>query len=337
MIKIQQEVPLRSRNTFGIAATASVYVETDTIDELADYVRSLSKPDKTLILGGGSNILFASERCQCVIHPAIKGIDVVEETDGHVLIRVGAGEIWDEFVAWCVQRNYAGVENLSNIPGTVGACPIQNIGAYGAEAKETIETVEAIDMVDKQTMTFSKNQCCFDYRDSFFKQNKGKYIITAVCFRLSKNFIPNLKYADLQNELSGETDIDVKKIRQAVTNIRSRKLPDFSELGNAGSFFKNPTICYEKSQIIKQKDPKAPIYPASNGLFKISAAWLIRQCDWSNFREGNVGVHKQQPLVIVNYGNATGKEVIQLADRICSSVLEKFDIEMEKEVNIVLG
>ena len=333
MLYIRQESPLY--NTFGIPAIASVLVESDDVDELADYVRSLSEPLTVLLLGSGSNILFVSERCKTVIRPAIKGIEQIDETDGHVLLRVGAGEIWDDFVYWCVKRDYAGVENLSYIPGTVGACPIQNIGAYGVEAKETVETVEAIDMTTGQIVTFNNQQCLFDYRDSFFKKNKGKFLITAVYFRLSKRFIPNIKYNDLRLELSDDIHINIEKIRQAIIAIRSRKLPNPSELGNAGSFFKNPTVDNEKSKEIIQIDPLAPVYYVSDGRWKISAAWLVQQSGWKGIRVGNVGVHQRQPLALVNYGGATGREVFDFARKITDSVRAKFDVELEMEVNIV--
>jgi len=334
MIHIRQDVPLISYNSFGMAATASVLVESDDVAELAGFVRSLSDPSAVFLLGGGSNVLLVSDRCNVVIRPVMKGIEVIGETDDHVLARVGAGEVWDDFVKWCVERNYAGVENLSHIPGTAGACPIQNIGAYGVEAKETIETVETMKMDTGQTVTFNNLQCCFGYRDSFFKRNKGKYLITAVRFRLSKKFEPDVKYADLKSELSGNK-ISLKSIRQAVIAIRSRKLPNPAELGNAGSFFKNPTIDVVKSKEISQLYPQAPLYRTTDELWKISAAWLIDQCGWKGVREGCVGVHKMQPLVIVNYGGANGKEILHFAQKIIDSVSDKFGIGLEPEVNIV--
>ena len=337
MINIRQEVSLLPYNTFGTPATALVFVESDDVAELADFVRSLSDPFAATLLGGGSNMLFVSDRCDLVIHPVMKGIEVVNETDDHVWVRAGAGEIWDDFVDWCVQRNYAGVENLSHIPGTVGACPVQNIGAYGTDAKETIDMVETIEMSTGQTVTFNNQQCQFDYRDSFFKKNQGKYFITSVQFKLSKKFEPNLKYADLRLELSRTVHITIEAIRQAIINVRSRKLPDPAILGSAGSFFKNPTINNLKSEEISQYDThgQALLYPISHGLWKVSAAWLIRECGWMGVQDGNVGIYKRQPLVIVNYGGATGKEVFNYARKIIDSVNEKFGIELEPEVNIV--
>ena len=337
MIQILHDVALFPYNTFGTPATASVFVETDDIAELADFIKSLSDPFTTFVLGGGSNVLFVSDRCDLVIHPVMKGIELIDETDDHVIVRAGAGEVWDDFVNWCVEKHYAGVENLSHIPGTVGACPVQNIGAYGAEAKETIETVEAIEMATGQNVTFSNQQCRFDYRDSFFKNEKGKYLITAVQFRLSKRFEPNLRYTDLKLELSRTVHVTMDTVRQAVISIRSRKLPNPAKLGNAGSFFKNPTINNAKSEEISQYDTQgqALLYPASHGLWKISAAWLIRQCGWVGIRDGNVGIYKRQPLVIVNHGGATGKEILDFARKIIDSVNDKFGIALEPEVNMV--
>ena len=335
MINIRQEVSLLSRNTFGIAATATVFVESDNHAELSDFVRSLPDPAEVFVLGGGSNVLFVSERLNVVLHPVMKGIELIDETDEHVQVRVGTGEIWDDFVNWCVNRHYAGVENLSYIPGTVGACPIQNIGAYGAEAKETVEAVEAIEKETGHAVSFNNQQCHFDYRDSLFKKNKGKYIITAVRFRLSKRFEPNVKYSDLETELSRNTSVTLKDVRQAIIDIRRRKLPDPSELGNVGSFFKNPTIHIEKSNEISKIFPKAPLYPVSEEYCKISAAWLIQQCGWKGIREGNVGTHERQPLVIVNYGGVSGNDILNFARKIIEAVYRRFGVGLEPEVNIV--
>ena len=335
MIKIRQEVSLLPCNTFGVPATASAYVESDNVAELTDFVRSIPDISSVFLLGGGSNVLLLSERYDLVVRPVMKRIDLLDETADDVLVRAEAGIVWDDFVLWCVKHQYAGVENLSHIPGTVGACPIQNIGAYGAEAKETIEAVEAIELETGQTVTFNNQQCLFDYRDSFFKKNKGKYLITAARFKLSKKFEPNVKYADLQAELSSNAQPTLENIRQAVINIRSRKLPDPATLGNAGSFFKNPTIDTEKSEKIRQLFPQAPLYPVSDGYCKISAAWLIQQCGWKGVRDGNVGAHSQHPLVLVNYGGAHGKEILGFARKIIDSVDQKFGVGLEMEVNIV--
>ena len=337
MINILNEASLLAYNTFGTPATASVFVESDDVAELSDYIRSLSDPSLALLLGGGSNVLFVSERCELVIHPMMKGIELIDETDDHVWVRAGAGEVWDDFVSWCVARQYVGVENLSHIPGSVGACPGQNIGAYGTDARETIDTVEAIEMSTGETVIFTNQQCRFDYRDSFFKKNERKYLITAVQFKLSKRFEPNTKYADLSMELSRTVHVTIETVRQAIINIRNRKLPNPTDLGNAGSFFKNPTINNAKSEEISKYDTQgqALLYPVSYGLWKISAAWLIRECGWTGIREGNVGVYKRQPLVIVNYGGASGKDIFNFSKKIIDSVNDKFGIELEPEVNLI--
>ena len=335
MINIRNEVSLFPYNTFGIPATASIFVEADNAAELAGFIKMQSDPSGIVLLGGGSNVLFVSHRFEMVVHPLLKGIELTDETDDHVSVRAGAGEVWDDFVRWCVEKNYAGVENLSHIPGTVGACPIQNIGAYGTEAQETIETVEAIEMATGQFVLFNNQQCRFDYRDSFFKRNKRKYLITAVQFRLSKEFEPNIKYADLKTELFRNAHITMEAVRQAINNIRSRKLPDPKILGNAGSFFKNPTIDAAKFKEITQLYPGAILYPVPPEYWKISAAWLIQECGWKGIQTGNVGTHSRQPLVIVNYGGATGQEVLDFANKIIDSVADRFGIRLEPEVNIV--
>ena len=335
MINFRQDVPLLPFNTFGIPAIASVFVESDNEIELSDFLRSLPDPSAPFLLGGGSNVLFVSDRYPMIVRPLIKGIQLIDESADSVLVRAGAGEIWDDFVCWCVSRNYAGVENLSHIPGTVGACPLQNIGAYGTEAKDTIEAVETVEIATGSKMIFTNGQCQFEYRNSTFKKNKGKYLITAVQFRLSKIFEPNVKYADLNEILSRNVRITILDLRQAIIDIRSRKLPDPEKLGNAGSFFKNPVINQAQSKKISQLDAQAPLYPVSQESWKISAAWLIQHCGWKGVQDGNVGTHKQQPLVIVNYGGATGKEILNFAQKIIDSVDNYFNIRLEPEVNII--
>jgi len=335
MIQIRRDVSLLPYNTFGVSATAAVFVESDQTDDIVDFFRTMPDPASAFVLGGGSNVLLTSERYQHVIRPVMTSVELIDETAEQVIVRVGAGADWDKFVGWCVDRQYAGVENLSQIPGTVGACPIQNIGAYSVEAKETIEAVETIEISTGRIVTFNNRQCSFDYRDSFFKRNKGQYLITAVQFKLSKKFVPNVKYADLQSELPPNEPITLQTIRRAVINLRSRKLPDPTELGNAGSFFKNPAIDPEKYNTISRNHPQAPLYPLSDGFWKISAAWLIQQCGWKGVREGAVGVYSQQPLVIVNYGGANAQEILNFAHKIIDSVNNRFGIVLEPEVNVV--
>ena len=335
MINIKQDVSLLPYNTFGVSATASVFVESDNVAEIAEFIRSVPDSSAILLLGSGSNVLFASERCDIVVRFVKRGIEVIDENEDDVLVCAYAGEVWDDFVSWCVERRYAGVENLSHIPGTVGACPIQNIGAYGVEAKETIETVETLEMASGKTVIFNKEQCQFDYRDSFFKRNKGKYLITSVQFRLSKKFEPIVKYGDLQLELVSNAHTTIEGVRWAIINIRNKKLPNPTELGNAGSFFKNPTISNEKADEFKQIDSHVHMYPVSSEYNKISAAWLINNAVERGLREGNVGIHKNQSLVIVNYGGATGKEILDFASKISKIVRDTLGVELEMEVNVI--
>ncbi|MDR1864608.1 MAG: UDP-N-acetylmuramate dehydrogenase [Bacteroidales bacterium] len=335
MISIQTNVPLLDRNTFGIAATASVLVTSDSAAELSSFLKTEPVPSSALILGGGSNMLFVSPRCGTVIHPAFKGIEVTGEDAERALVRAHAGETWDDLVAWCVGRNYAGMENLSLIPGTVGACPVQNIGAYGAEAQHVIERVEAMEIATGRTVIFRRDECRFGYRDSIFKQHRGKYLVVSVWFGLSKRFTPNLSYAGLKAELPAGENITAGQVREAVIRIRRQKLPDYRLLGNAGSFFKNPVVSAKQAAALKRLYGDVPLYPAGRGLQKTSAAWLIQQCGWKGARKGNVGSYLMQPLILVNYGNASGREVLDFAEEIIRSVEERFGVRMEPEVNIV--
>jgi UDP-N-acetylmuramate dehydrogenase len=334
-MNIRYQVDLLPYNTFGISAVASIFAEPTTVLELSEFIDTLDDLSHFYILGGGSNTLFVEKNYPLIIRPELQGIEIISEDNQHVTIRAAAGETWDDFVKWCVENNYAGIENLSHIPGTVGAAPIQNIGAYGVEVKDVIEKVEAIELKTNKIVTFNNQSCEFGYRDSFFKQNKGKYILTSVDFKLSKIFTPNMDYEDIRIELSKSKNITLSANRQAIINIRNRKLPIASTLGNAGSFFKNPIINSEKSALIKYSNPQAPIYTVSDEYNKISAAWLIYQSTEKCFREGNVGLYENHPLVIVNYGDATGQEILNFASKITHSVKEKFDIDLEMEVNIV--
>ncbi|MDR2037042.1 MAG: UDP-N-acetylmuramate dehydrogenase [Bacteroidales bacterium] len=334
MLQIKKNIDLHPHNTFGITATADTYVESDNVSELRDFMNTPAVTSDRLILGGGSNILFVSDRCEMVIRPFFRGIEIIEEGNDHMLAKAYAGEVWDDFVAWCVQHHFSGVENLSGIPGNVGACPIQNIGAYGTEAKEIIEEVETIEISTGKIVRFDNHQCQFGYRDSFFKQNKGKYLITSVLFRLSKVFIPNLKYAGLRTAFSNHNEITLENTRKTVIGIRDQKIPDPKELGNAGSFFKNPTISSETAEPLKQ-EYEIPLYPVSDEWYKTSAAWLIEQCGWKGKQKGNVGTYQLQPLILVNYGKATGMEILEFANEIIESVYQRFGIRLEPEVNIV--
>ncbi|MFN4146995.1 MAG: UDP-N-acetylmuramate dehydrogenase [Runella sp.] len=339
MLTIQSYVSLKPYNTFGIEATARYFVE---IDNEQDIQTLYQLPDfqnlPLLILGGGSNLLFTQDFGGWVVKINIKGIEILKEDQQHVWVRVGAGENWHEFVMYCVERQWAGLENLSLIPGTVGAAPMQNIGAYGVEIKDTFDHLEAIEIATGQQHRFDNATCRFGYRDSIFKQEaKGKYIITNVCFKLNKVPVFNTSYGDIQRTLDqmGIKKLSIEAISEAVVRIRRSKLPDPAEIGNAGSFFKNPEIPRSQFEQLQMQYPDIPHYPVSASTVKVPAGWLIEQCGWKGKRTGNVGVHTRQALVLVNYGGGRGLEIKQLAEKIQASVQDKFGIHLHTEVNIV--
>ena len=292
-----------------------------------------------MFLGGGSNVLLCNDYAGLVIRNAIKGKQIVHEDDDHVLLKVYSGESWHETVMYCVDRNWGGIENLSLIPGTVGAAPMQNIGAYGVELEQVFDHLEAFNLHTFELETFNKSQCAFGYRESVFKrQLKGQYFIYSVTFKLNKKPSIHADYGDIQamlNEkgLSPET-AGIKDVSDAVIHIRQSKLPDPKVLGNSGSFFKNPQITIEHFEALKLKFPDIKGYPQNDGM-KVPAGWLIEQCEWKGKRVGNTGSHAKQALVLVNYGGATGSEIYQLAQDIIQSVADKFSIHLEPEVNIV--
>jgi len=334
---IQLNISLKSYNTFGINAIATNFCSCTSLDELKEvlsepYSRNLRK----LYLGGGSNVLFTANFDGLMIHNQIKGIEIVEEDNEQVVVQAGAGEDWDEFVAYTVNKGWYGLENLSYIPGNVGACPIQNIGAYGAEVKDTIKEVQTLNPETLETENFSNEECLFGYRSSIFKhQLKDKRIITHVTFVLQKNGNLKLDYGNLRETVEMKNEITLKSVRDSVIEIRRSKLPEPEKLGNAGSFFKNPVVSMEKFEKLKSNHPQIPSYPASNKLIKIPAGWLIDQLGWKGYREGDAGVHQNQALVLVNYGSASGKQVLDLCDKIRKSVSGHFGIELETEVNII--
>jgi UDP-N-acetylmuramate dehydrogenase len=287
------------------------------------------------ILGGGSNVLFRGDYPGMILHPAIRGIEMAGTNRNSVLVRAGAGEDWDEFVSWCVTENLGGLENLSLIPGSVGACPVQNIGAYGVEVGEMIHSVEIINLEHGRKMSLSGSDCRFSYRDSIFKHElHTRCIITHVTFRLSREHQFKTHYGELERELDNFPETSIHTIRKAIISIRSNKLPDPKVLGNAGSFFKNPVIPLEQARSIQKSHPGIPVYPAGAGMAKVSAAWLIEQCGWKGKRSGNTATYKKQPLIIVNLGNATGNEILDFAAKISRSVLNHFAIKLEMEVNV---
>lgn len=339
MTIIEENVSLKPYNTFGLEATARYFTEITTSEQL---VRLLQDPvwasAKKLFLGGGSNILLLNDFDGLVIKISIKGIRVTEETDQHVILQAGAGEVWHAFVLHCIEQNLGGVENMSLIPGTVGAAPMQNIGAYGAEVKDTFYCLEALNLETLQTEIFNREKCAFGYRESFFKhEGRNRYVILNVSFRLSRKPEINVAYGAIRQTLA-EMGVDsptIRDVSNAVIRIRKSKLPDPAEIGNSGSFFKNPEIHKDEYIRIREKYPEIPGYEVSEDQVKVPAGWLIEQAGWKGKRFGEVGVHDKQALVLVNFGGGKGAEIADLAARIQASVLEKFGITISPEVNFI--
>lgn len=336
---ISSNISLKPFNTFGIDASAKYFTSVHSTQNIQELINTSEyKNNNHLILGGGSNLLLTKNVDALVIKNEISGIEVIKETPEYVLVKCAAGEVWHNFVMWCIAHNYAGLENLSLIPGCAGASPMQNIGAYGVEIKDTFYELEAIHVETGTLRTFSKSECEFGYRESVFKrQYKNQFIITSVTFQLSKQPTFHIEYGAIKQELENMnvSDLSIKAISQAVINIRSSKLPNPKEIGNAGSFFKNPevpTVTYEK---LKAEFPTLVAYPLENKNYKLAAGWLIEQSGLKGYRVGDAGVHKLQALVLVNYGKATGKEIYDLSTHVLKTVKDKFGVELEREVNIV--
>lgn len=338
-MKVFENYSLKKFNTFGIDVKSKWLIVFDSVYELITILEKKDiQHDSKYILGGGSNILFTKDYTGLMLKSGIRGIDMLEQDDNHAYVKVGGGEVWHDFVMNCVKQNFGGVENMSLIPGTVGAAPIQNIGAYGAELKDTFHELEVLHLDTLKQQIFSKEECKFGYRDSVFKQQyKGKVIILSVTFKLNKNPVPNTSYGDINKELETQnvSHPSIKDVSEAVCNIRSRKLPDYNALGNAGSFFKNPIINENSFLLLKEQYPGIIGYKSGERLMKIAAGWLIEQCGWKGKTIGNAGVHKNQALVLINYGGATGKEIINLASKIQDSVMNSFGITLEPEINIL--
>ena len=336
-MKISENISLKKYNTFGIDVNARYFVELSTVKELQTLVLSdIFRNNSHLILGDGANILFTKDFDGLVIKPAFKEIEIVRETGSEIFIKAFSGEIWHDFVMKCCEKNWNGLENLAYIPGSVGASPIQNIGAYGVEIKDVLDSLEAFNLETKNIEIFQNADCKFDYRESVFKHEyKEKYVICSVTFRLSKLPEFNTNYTAVNDELKrmNVSELSAKVIAEAITNIRKSKLPETSEIGSAGSFFKNPTVSQDFFQSLKVQHPNIIAYPTSSSV-KLSAGWLIEQAGWKGFREGDAGVHAQQALVLVNYGHATGVEILNFAHRIMASVKSKFGVELTPEVNI---
>jgi UDP-N-acetylmuramate dehydrogenase len=339
MTLIKENIDLFPFNTFKISAKARYFTTVTSVQEAQEVFSSpIFQNQRHLILGGGSNLLLTADFDGLVVKNEIKGIEVMDETSETISLKVGAGESWHGLVMYCVERNYGGIENLSLIPGTVGAAPMQNIGAYGVEVREVIHKVEAIDLKTGKVKIFFNAECRFGYRESIFKQElKNQYFISSITLSTTKkNHRFNASYGAISQVLQEQQkDLSVKNISDAVIHIRKSKLPDPAVIGNAGSFFKNPSVNHDVYQNLIGEFPQIPSFPGENGLVKIPAAWLIEQCGWKGKTLGNIGVHKNQALVLVNYGGGEGEKIWALAMSIQQSVKEKFNIDLHPEVNVI--
>ena len=331
----KKNVSLKPYNTFRIDVKAKEFAEWKTEKMTTPLFSEIDK--NTLIIGEGSNLLFTKPFDGKVLKICLKGISIIEDKKEYVLVEVEAGEIWDEFVEWAVKNNYSGIENLTLIPGTVGAAPIQNIGAYGVEVQSVIEGVYFYHRETRQKEYLNNKECLFSYRKSIFKTElQGKSIVTSVVFRLKKTFSPNINYNDIKNWFQeNNTKATLKSVRYAVSEIRTKKLPTTSLYGNAGSFFKNPEVSMTFFKELQEKNKDIKYYKISDELVKIPAAWLIEKCGWKGYREEQFGVWKTQPLVLVNFGNATGNNIYELSEKIKNSVLKMFGIVLSREVIII--
>ncbi|MFH7013058.1 UDP-N-acetylmuramate dehydrogenase [Flavobacterium sp. FlaQc-52] len=337
-MEIQSNFSLKKHNTFGIEAKAKQFVAVHSIAELKTVLQE-NKNQKKFILGGGSNMLLTQDIDALVIHIDLKGKKIIEENDDFVWVESQAGETWHDFVLWTIENNFGGLENMSLIPGNVGTTPVQNIGAYGTEIKDTFVSCEAINIESQEIKTFTNADCNFGYRESVFKNEiKDQYIITAVIYKLTKrNHKINTSYGDIQAELAKNniTTPTLKDVSNAVIAIRQSKLPDPKELGNSGSFFKNPILLKSDFEKIHQKFPEMKFYEVSDTEVKVPAGWLIEQAGFKGKRFGDAGVHKNQALVLVNYGNATGQEILAVSKAVQDTVFKTFGIHIEAEVNVI--
>ncbi len=335
-MEIQQNISLKNYNTFGIDVNAKRFISIRSVHELQQLI---VKEKSLFLISGGSNMLLTKDINDLVVHINTEGICIDREDDNSVYLTVNAGENWHDFVLWCIDQNYGGIENLSLIPGNVGTCPIQNIGAYGVEVKDVITKVEAVSIETGKLVQFSNAECKFGYRNSIFKNEvKGKYIITSVSFKLTKkDHVLNTSYGAIETELASKniTNPTIKTVSDAVIAIRQSKLPDPKEIGNSGSFFKNPVISKSLFENLKEKFPNIPSYSVSDEEIKVPAGWLIEQSGFKGKRFGDYGVHEKQALVLVNYGNASGKDIYSLAQEIQTTIKENFGIDLEIEVNVI--
>ncbi len=350
-MQIEENVSLKGYNSFGIEVRSRKFAAFAHQEELGSLLEFAAgggpggslgfagdEGMRVLILGGGSNILFTKNFDGLVLKNDIGGIELIREDEHYVYVRVGAGQNWHGFVEYALQRNWAGIENLSLIPGSVGASPMQNIGAYGVEIKEVFYELEAWSLEDKKVYSFSLNDCELGYRDSVFKhRHKGSFVILNVVYRLNKTSKFNIAYGAIREELDnmGVQELSIQVISKAVINIRRSKLPDPAVIGNAGSFFKNPVVSGEQFASLLELSPGIVGFPNPDGTVKLAAGWMIEQCGWKGYRKGDAGCHAQQALVLVNYGRASGEEIYALSEEIAKSVKKKFGIGLEREVNIV--
>ena len=339
MIGIQKNKSIENYTTFGVPVKAKLFSAFSSVDQLKKIlsIKEL-REEKQLVLGGGSNLLFTKDFDGLVLKNELLGIEQIKEDKSEVWLKVGAGENWHEFVMYCVNKNLGGIENLSLIPGNVGASPMQNIGAYGVEIKDVFVSLEALNIATQEVEIFDNKECKFGYRESIFKNShKGKYIILSVTYKLSKTPVFNTSYGAIENQLKemGIKELSVKSISDAVIAIRSSKLPDPKKIGNAGSFFKNPIVSKDKFAKLIVDFPEIANYQQNDGSVKIAAGWLIDQLGWKGKTFENYGVHKNQALVLVNYGGGTGENIFNLSSDIMNSVLNKYGIQLEREVNII--
>lgn len=337
-MEIRKDYSLLSHNTFGMDIKASLFIEYTSVEELKEILRRYPLEEGCwLHIGGGSNLLFKGDYPGIILHSAIKGYEILEENEQEVIVRVGAGEVWDDFVAYSVEKGWYGAENLSLIPGEVGASAVQNIGAYGMEAKDLIVNVETVEVATGEERIFTNAECAYAYRESAFKLSlKGKYIVTKVSYRLKKTPCYHLDYGNVRAELEKSgIALTLSNVREVIIKIREGKLPDPKVQGNAGSFFMNPIVPRGQFEALLAEYPQMPHYVVDAEWVKIPAAWMIDQCGWKGKRLGNAGVHDKQALVLVNAGGATGEEVIRLSEAIQKSVFDKFGIRISPEVNFI--
>lgn len=333
---MEHNYPLLSHNTFGIEVTAACFFEYESVDELCGLIASGRLTRPFLHIGGGSNLLFTKNYEGMILHSRIGGIEVIAETDDDVTVRVGAGVVWDDFVAWCVEHGLYGAENLSLIPGEVGASAVQNIGAYGVEVKDIIVSVKTLN-IDGTERVYTADECEYAYRDSLFKRAAMKDVfVTYVNFRMSKKEDYHLDYGTIREELAKQSaEVSLQAVRRAIIRIREEKLPDPKVMGNAGSFFMNPVVSREQFEALQKEYPQMPFYELADGWVKIPAGWMIDRCGWKGKALGPAAVHEKQALVLVNRGGATGQDIIALSDAVRASVRDKFGIDIHPEVNFI--